>query len=58
VIALAAAEGWTEYADDLERTHRAPTAPGATTLVAIPGDETVGALLGISTELAVLPARS
>src|SRR5205809_8135561 len=41
LIALVAAEGWTEYADDVERTRRALTAPGVTTLVAI-----AGALLG------------
>jgi hypothetical protein len=36
-IALVAAEGRTEYADDVERTRRALTAPGVTTLVAIAG---------------------
>jgi hypothetical protein len=35
LIALVAAEGWNEYADDVERTHLALTAPGVTTLVAI-----------------------
>jgi GNAT superfamily N-acetyltransferase len=35
LIALVAAEGWSEYADDVERTYRALTAPGSTTLVAI-----------------------
>ena len=35
LIALVTAEGWTEYTDDLERTYRALTAPGVTTLVAI-----------------------
>jgi ribosomal protein S18 acetylase RimI-like enzyme len=44
LIALVAAEGWTEYTDDLERTHRALTAPGATTLVAIVGGGVVGAI--------------
>ena len=34
LIALVAAEGWTEYADDVERTYRALTAPGVTTVVA------------------------
>jgi hypothetical protein len=38
LIALVAAEGWTEYADDLQRTYRALTAPGVTTLVAIMED--------------------
>jgi ribosomal protein S18 acetylase RimI-like enzyme len=44
LIALVAAEGWTEYTDDLERTHRALTAPGATTLVAIVGGRVAGAI--------------
>jgi ribosomal protein S18 acetylase RimI-like enzyme len=44
LIALVAAEGWTEYTDDPERTHRALTAPGATTLVAIVGGGVVGAI--------------
>lgn len=35
LIALVVAEGWTEYAEDGERTYRALTAPGVTTLVAI-----------------------
>jgi hypothetical protein len=35
LIALVAAEGWIEYADDVQRTYRALTAPGVTTLVAI-----------------------
>ena len=35
LIELVAAEGWTEYADDVQRTYRALTAPGVTTLVAI-----------------------
>jgi len=37
LIALVAAEGWTEYSDDVERTHRALPAPGVTTLVATAG---------------------
>jgi hypothetical protein len=37
LIALVAAEGWTEYADDVQRTRRPLTAPGVTTLVAIAG---------------------
>jgi ribosomal protein S18 acetylase RimI-like enzyme len=36
-IALVTAEGWTEYTDDVERTYRALTAPGVTTLVATVG---------------------
>jgi ribosomal protein S18 acetylase RimI-like enzyme len=34
LIALVAAEGWTEYAEDVERTYRALVAPGVTTLIA------------------------
>ena len=44
LIALIAAEGWTEYTDDVERTYRALTAPGVTTLVAIAGPRVVGAI--------------
>jgi ribosomal protein S18 acetylase RimI-like enzyme len=44
LIALVAAEGWTEYADDVERTYRALTAPGVTTLVAIADGRVVGAI--------------
>jgi len=44
LIALVAAEGWTEYSDDAERTYRALTAPGVTTLVAIAGSHVVGAI--------------
>ena len=44
LIALVAAEGWTEYADDVERTRHALTAPGVTTLVAIAGGHLVGAI--------------
>ena len=44
LIALVAAEGWTEYTDDVERTRRALTAPGVTTLVAIADTELVGAI--------------
>jgi hypothetical protein len=29
LIALVAAEGWTEYADDVQRTYRALTAPAS-----------------------------
>ncbi len=44
LIALVAGEGWTEYTEDLERTYRALTAPGVTTLVAIVGGQVVGAI--------------
>ena len=44
LIALVAAEGWTEYTDDVERTCRALRAPGVTTLVAAVGGEVVGAI--------------
>jgi ribosomal protein S18 acetylase RimI-like enzyme len=44
LIELVAAEGWTEYSDDAERTYRALTAPGVTTLVAIDGKHVVGAI--------------
>ena len=44
LIALLAAEGWTEYTDDVERTYRALTAPGVTTLVAIVAREVAGAI--------------
>ena len=44
LIALVAAEGWVEYADDAERTYRALTAPGVTTLVAVVGEQVVGAI--------------
>ena len=44
LIALVAEEGWTEYTDDVERTRRALTAPGVTTLVAIAGGQLAGAI--------------
>jgi ribosomal protein S18 acetylase RimI-like enzyme len=44
LIALVATEGWTEYTDDVERTYRALTAPGATTLVATNGGCVLGAI--------------
>jgi ribosomal protein S18 acetylase RimI-like enzyme len=44
LIALVAAEGWSEYADDVQRTYRALTAPGVTTLVAIAGGGVAGAI--------------
>jgi ribosomal protein S18 acetylase RimI-like enzyme len=44
LIALIEAEGWDVYSDDPERTYRALTAPGVTTLVAIAGERVVGAI--------------
>jgi ribosomal protein S18 acetylase RimI-like enzyme len=44
LIGLVAAEGWTEYAEDAERTQRALSAPGATTLVALADERVVGAI--------------
>ena len=44
LVALLAAEGWTVYTDDVERTYRALRAPGVTTLVAIAGRQVVGAI--------------
>lgn len=44
LIALLAAEGWSEYTDDVERTHRALSSPGVTTLVANAGGCVVGAI--------------
>ena len=44
LIALVAAEGWTEYADDVQRTYRALTVPGVTTLVAIMDGHVAGAI--------------
>ena len=44
LIALVAAEGWTEYTEDAERTYRALSAPGATTLVALADGRVVGAI--------------
>jgi ribosomal protein S18 acetylase RimI-like enzyme len=44
LIALVAAEGWTEYSEDAERTHRALSAPGVTTLVALVDGRVVGAI--------------
>ena len=42
--ALIAAEAWAEYTDDLDRTRRALTAPGVTTLVAKVGERVVGVI--------------
>jgi ribosomal protein S18 acetylase RimI-like enzyme len=44
LLALVAAEGWTEYTEDAERTYRALSAPGATTLVALADERVVGAI--------------
>jgi ribosomal protein S18 acetylase RimI-like enzyme len=44
LLALVAAEGWTEYTEDAERTYRALSAPGVTTLVALAGGPVVGAI--------------
>jgi ribosomal protein S18 acetylase RimI-like enzyme len=44
LIALVTEEGWTEYADDPERTYRALVAPGVTTLVAVADGRVVGAI--------------
>ena len=35
LVALVLAEGWSDYAVEVERTSRAPSAPGVTALVAI-----------------------
>jgi ribosomal protein S18 acetylase RimI-like enzyme len=44
LIALVAAAGWTEYTEDAERTHRALSAPGVTTLLALADGRVVGAI--------------
>ena len=44
LIELVAAEGWAEYTRDPERTYRALTAPGVTTLVAIAGERVIGVI--------------
>jgi hypothetical protein len=44
LIALIAAEGWTEYTEDAERTYRALSARGVTTLVALADQRVVGAI--------------
>ncbi len=44
LIALVAAEGWTEHTDDVQRTYRALTAPGVTTLVALAEGRVAGAI--------------
>lgn len=42
VVALCAGEGWTDYAEDRDRTLQALTAPGVTSLVASDADRVVG----------------
>ena len=44
LVALVDGEGWTEYSEDPDRTYRALTAPGTTTLVATAGGRVVGAI--------------
>jgi ribosomal protein S18 acetylase RimI-like enzyme len=44
LIGLVAAEGWTEYTDDVQRTYRALTAPGVTTLVALVAGRVAGVI--------------
>ena len=44
LIALVSAEGWAEYTHDVQRTYRALTAPGVTTLVAIAGGRVAGVI--------------
>lgn len=44
LVALVGSEGWSEYAVDVERTSRALSAPGVTTLVAIDDGRVVGAI--------------
>jgi GNAT superfamily N-acetyltransferase len=44
LTALVAAEGWTEYTEDAERTARVLRAPGVTTLVALADGRVVGAI--------------
>jgi GNAT superfamily N-acetyltransferase len=52
LIALIAAEGWAEYTDDVERTYRALTAPGVTTLVAV-DDGRVGGVIQVQSDGAI-----
>jgi ribosomal protein S18 acetylase RimI-like enzyme len=42
VLKLCEAEGWPSFPEDPDRAHRALTAPGVTTVVAIEGAELVG----------------
>ncbi|HKH42542.1 MAG TPA: GNAT family N-acetyltransferase [Solirubrobacterales bacterium] len=42
VVALCAAEGWDTYTEDPERTRRALSSPGSTTLIAVDGGVVAG----------------
>lgn len=42
VIRLSEAEGWPSFAEDPERAHRALTAPGVVTIVAVEGEALLG----------------
>ena len=42
IIALCVAEGWPSFPEDPARAHRALTAPGVTSVVALDGDDVVG----------------
>jgi ribosomal protein S18 acetylase RimI-like enzyme len=44
LLALVAAEGWSEYAEDAERTYGALSARGVTTLVGLADGRVVGAI--------------
>jgi len=44
LVALVLAQGWSEYAVDVDRTSRALSAPGITILVAIDDGRVVGAI--------------
>jgi ribosomal protein S18 acetylase RimI-like enzyme len=44
LVALVDGEGWIEYSEDADRTYRALTAPGTTTLVATADGRVVGAI--------------
>jgi GNAT superfamily N-acetyltransferase len=44
LIALVTAEGWTEYTEDAERTYRALSGQGVTTLVALVDERVVAAI--------------
>lgn len=42
VLSICSEEGWKSYTSDAERTHRALTAPGVTTIVAVDQGEVCG----------------
>jgi ribosomal protein S18 acetylase RimI-like enzyme len=42
IIGLCVAEGWPSFPEDPARAHRALTAPGVTSIVALDGDQMVG----------------